>query len=300
MAKAGRWGQVVSVGARPAGNGRRTGCRVDQRPEICQFRLCSVRTWKDTGTDEKPWEVKPQVSQHSREYCQVTESGVTEPGLQAGSPAKHCCGLRRIRRRCQRGHIRGTSAARPEPGMPGHRTVSWDWSPAGHLARWSLLRACRVVPAVCTLWSRSRQTARGCGPARYWTRRRRWLPPGDWNPGPPDSIAYAVRLIWPHRLRAGDVRWPPPAFPNDSFDRLVNWDMALRHGVAWTSRRTHLGITRYSTKYSNLTGQHRPHAANSGRRPAPTACIDLRATRSHRSGQLSGNPRHRHGWSASL
>jgi hypothetical protein len=53
-----------------------------------------------------------------------------------------------------------------------------------------------------------------------------------WNPGPPDSIAHAVHLIWPHRLRAGDVRWPPPAFPNDRFDRLVNWDMALRHGVA--------------------------------------------------------------------
>jgi hypothetical protein len=25
-----------------------------QRPEICQFRLCSARAWKDTGTDEKP------------------------------------------------------------------------------------------------------------------------------------------------------------------------------------------------------------------------------------------------------
>lgn len=41
-----------------------------------------------------------------------------------------------------------------------------------------------------------------------------------WNPGPPSSIAHAVRLIWPHRLRVGDVAWPPPAFPNDSFDRL--------------------------------------------------------------------------------
>jgi hypothetical protein len=53
-----------------------------------------------------------------------------------------------------------------------------------------------------------------------------------WNPDPPDSIAHAIPLIWPHRLRAGDVAWPPPAFPNDSFDRLVNWDMALRRGVA--------------------------------------------------------------------
>ena len=30
--------------------------------------------------------MKPQVSQHFGEYCQVTESGVTEPGLQADSP----------------------------------------------------------------------------------------------------------------------------------------------------------------------------------------------------------------------
>ena len=53
-----------------------------------------------------------------------------------------------------------------------------------------------------------------------------------WNPGPPDSIADAILLIWPHRPRAGDVAWPPPAFPNDSFDRLANWDMALRRGTA--------------------------------------------------------------------
>jgi hypothetical protein len=53
-----------------------------------------------------------------------------------------------------------------------------------------------------------------------------------WNPGPPDSIVHAVRLIWPHRLGADDVAWPPPAFPNDGFDRLANWDMALRRGVA--------------------------------------------------------------------
>jgi hypothetical protein len=26
----------------------------DRRPEVCQFRLCSARAWKDTGTDEKP------------------------------------------------------------------------------------------------------------------------------------------------------------------------------------------------------------------------------------------------------
>lgn len=53
-----------------------------------------------------------------------------------------------------------------------------------------------------------------------------------WNPDPPDSIAEALPLIWPRRLYAGDVAWPPPVFPNDSFDRLVNWDMALRRGFA--------------------------------------------------------------------
>jgi hypothetical protein len=49
-----------------------------------------------------------------------------------------------------------------------------------------------------------------------------------WNPDPPDSIASAIPLIWPHRLYADDVVWPPPAFPYDDFDRLSNWDMALR------------------------------------------------------------------------
>ena len=53
-----------------------------------------------------------------------------------------------------------------------------------------------------------------------------------WNTGPPNSIRRAIRLIWPHRLRAGDVTWPPPCFPNNSFDRLVNWDGALRRGAA--------------------------------------------------------------------
>jgi hypothetical protein len=53
-----------------------------------------------------------------------------------------------------------------------------------------------------------------------------------WNPDPPDSIAHVIPLIWPHRLYAGDVAWPPPVFPNDSFDRLANWDLALRRGAA--------------------------------------------------------------------
>jgi hypothetical protein len=53
-----------------------------------------------------------------------------------------------------------------------------------------------------------------------------------WNPDPPDSIAQALSLIWPHRIYAGDVAWPPSmVFPNDNFDQLVNWDMALRRGV---------------------------------------------------------------------
>ena len=47
----------------------------------------------------------------------------------------------------------------------------------------------------------------------------------------PDSIADAIRCIWPHRPGAGEIAWPPPAFPNDSFDRLVHWDMALRRGT---------------------------------------------------------------------
>jgi hypothetical protein len=53
-----------------------------------------------------------------------------------------------------------------------------------------------------------------------------------WNPDPPDSIAPAIPLIWPHRLYAGDIEWPPPLIPNSSFDRLANWDMALRRGAA--------------------------------------------------------------------
>src|SRR5215470_8036322 len=53
-----------------------------------------------------------------------------------------------------------------------------------------------------------------------------------WNHGPPRSIADAVQLIWPHRIDARDGAWPPPAFPNDSFDRIANWDKALRRGAA--------------------------------------------------------------------
>jgi hypothetical protein len=52
-----------------------------------------------------------------------------------------------------------------------------------------------------------------------------------WNPGPPKTIAHAVPLIWPHRLRAGEVAWPSDAFPHSDFERLVNWDMGLRRGI---------------------------------------------------------------------
>jgi hypothetical protein len=52
-----------------------------------------------------------------------------------------------------------------------------------------------------------------------------------WNTDPPKIIAHALPLIWPHRLRAGDVAWPPAAFPHNDFERLVNWDTALRRGI---------------------------------------------------------------------
>ena len=50
-----------------------------------------------------------------------------------------------------------------------------------------------------------------------------------WNSGPPASIADAIPLIWPHRLRANDVAWPSPAFPNDTFD---GWPIGTWHCVA--------------------------------------------------------------------
>lgn len=53
-----------------------------------------------------------------------------------------------------------------------------------------------------------------------------------WNTRPPDSISSAILRIWPHLLGAGDVSWPLAAFSNGDFDRLVNWDKALRRGVA--------------------------------------------------------------------
>jgi hypothetical protein len=51
-----------------------------------------------------------------------------------------------------------------------------------------------------------------------------------WYRDPPDSLAPAIPIIWPHRLYAADVAWPPSAsaFAHDSFDMLASWDMALR------------------------------------------------------------------------
>jgi len=53
-----------------------------------------------------------------------------------------------------------------------------------------------------------------------------------WNTRPPDSIGPAIPRIWPLLLGAGDVSWPPAAFPNGDFDRLASWDSVLRRGVA--------------------------------------------------------------------
>lgn len=48
-----------------------------------------------------------------------------------------------------------------------------------------------------------------------------------WNDEPPESIRTALPRIWPPPQPA-DIIWPPPAFPNDQWARLVSWDGALR------------------------------------------------------------------------
>lgn len=57
-----------------------------------------------------------------------------------------------------------------------------------------------------------------------------------WDSYPPNSISAALPRIWPQLLGAGAVSWPPPAFPNGEFDRLVSWDGALRRGAALPPR----------------------------------------------------------------
>jgi hypothetical protein len=47
-----------------------------------------------------------------------------------------------------------------------------------------------------------------------------------WNPAPPASIRPGLPRIWPQQANALD--WPPPAFANDAWPRLVNWNGALR------------------------------------------------------------------------
>jgi hypothetical protein len=61
--------------------------------------------------------MKPQVSQHFEEYCQVTEGRVTEPGLQAGSPTS-----------ARRGLSAPGSGTRSPPWCPGPSS----WRPSRH------------------------------------------------------------------------------------------------------------------------------------------------------------------------
>jgi hypothetical protein len=49
----------------------------------------------------------------------------------------------------------------------------------------------------------------------------------SWNTSPPASIRPALPRIWPES-QTPHLEWPPPAFPNDQWARLVNWDGALR------------------------------------------------------------------------
>jgi hypothetical protein len=72
----------------------------DDRRSTRQFRLSSARRRKNARTDEKPGEVKQQVRRHGRGMPQVGIEGMTEPGLQAGSPPSHRSDLRRSVGQC--------------------------------------------------------------------------------------------------------------------------------------------------------------------------------------------------------
>ena len=50
-----------------------------------------------------------------------------------------------------------------------------------------------------------------------------------WNTGPPNSVRHAIRLIWPHRLRAGDVTWPRRPSRTTA---LTVWSIGTRRGAA--------------------------------------------------------------------
>ncbi len=82
--------------------------------------------------------MKPQVSHHFGESCQVTESGMTEPGLQAGSPTS----CRRDLRRNDIQHGHGAHSRH----MGTRSAVSWADCRVLRSAR----IACRVAREACT------------------------------------------------------------------------------------------------------------------------------------------------------
>jgi hypothetical protein len=54
---------------------------------------------------------------------------------------------------------------------------------------------------------------------------------GQWNLGPPQSLAQALARIWPQDdLRQRDTAWPQQAFARGDLDVLASWDGALRLG----------------------------------------------------------------------
>jgi hypothetical protein len=50
-----------------------------------------------------------------------------------------------------------------------------------------------------------------------------------WNPAPPAHMRTALARIWPPQ--ATEIHWPPAAFANVDWARLVTWDGALRTGT---------------------------------------------------------------------
>lgn len=53
----------------------------------------------------------------------------------------------------------------------------------------------------------------------------------SWNTEAPATVHSALPRIWP-TPKAADIKWPPPAFKNDEWARLVTWDGALRRQSA--------------------------------------------------------------------
>jgi hypothetical protein len=49
-----------------------------------------------------------------------------------------------------------------------------------------------------------------------------------WNTHVPVSLAGSLERIWPPQLLVSDVSWPPQAFANGDWGRLVTWDGRLR------------------------------------------------------------------------